>query len=57
MSKVFSGPYFPAFELNTEIYSVQIQENTGQKKRHIWTLYTKWIRILSSNDKDNLVDK
>ena len=34
--EVISGPYFPVFELNTEIhhkspYSVQIQENTDQK--------------------------
>ena len=38
MSKdgVFSGPYFPVFGLNTEIYkspySVRIQENKDQKK-------------------------
>ena len=30
---VFSGPYFPVFELN-----IGIQENTDQKKLHIWTL-------------------
>ena len=31
---VFSGPYFPVFGLNTEIYpySVRIRENTDQKK-------------------------
>ena len=28
----FSGPYFPAFELNTErYYSVRMRENTDQK--------------------------
>ena len=55
MSKhgVFSGPYFPVFGLNTELYgvnfriqseyshSVQIPENTDQKKLHIWTLFTQ----------------
>ena len=37
---VFSGPYFPVFGLNTEIYSVnlRIRENTDQKKLRIWTL-------------------
>ena len=40
---VFSGPYFPVFGLNTEIYgkssySFRIQENTAQKKLRIWTL-------------------
>ena len=31
--RVISGPYFPVFGLNTEIYaySVRIQENTAQK--------------------------
>ena len=29
----FSGPYFP--------YSVQMQENTDQKKLVIWTLFTQ----------------
>ena len=47
MSKygVFYGPYFPVFGLNTEICfvnSVQIQENTDQKKLRIWTLLTQW---------------
>ena len=34
MSKygVFSGPYFPVFGLNTEIYSVRVQENTNTGK-------------------------
>ena len=27
----FSGPYFPVFGLNMEIYGVQIRENTDQK--------------------------
>ena len=38
MSKYsFSGPYFPIFELNTEIYSARIQENTDCKILCIWT--------------------
>ena len=32
---VFSGPYFPAFGLNT---AVRMRENTDQKKLRIWTL-------------------
>ena len=32
---VFSGSYFPAFRP----YSVQIRENTDQKKARIWTLF------------------
>ena len=41
---VFFGPYFPVFVLNTEIsYSVQIQENTDQKKPRIWTRFTQWL--------------
>ena len=46
---VFSGPYFPAFELNTERYSslripysVRMRENTDQKKLRIRTLFTQW---------------
>ena len=35
---VFSGPYFPAFGLNTE-YLVQMRKNTDQKKLRIWTLH------------------
>ena len=37
----FSGSYFPIFGLNTEIYSVGIQENTDQKNLRIWTLFTQ----------------
>ena len=39
--EIFSGPYFPVFGLNTEIYfikfpySVRIKENTVQKKLRI----------------------
>ena len=33
----FSGPYFPIFELNTEIYSARIEENTDYKILCIWT--------------------
>ena len=43
--RVFSGPYFPVFGLNTEIfspYSIRIQENADQKKLRIWTLSTQW---------------
>ena len=45
----FSGLCLPVFRLNTEInedllreslYSVQIQENTDQKKLRIWTLFS-----------------
>ena len=46
---VFSGPYFPAFGLNTERYvvrtispySVRMRENTDQKKLRIWKLSTQ----------------
>ena len=27
-------------------YAVRIQENAGQKKLHIWTLFTQWIIIV-----------
>ena len=40
-TEVFSGPYFPVFGLNTEIYSVRMQENTDQKKLRIWTIFTQ----------------
>ena len=49
----FSGPYFPTFGLNTGIspYSVRMQENTNQKKFHIWTLFTQSIdKIRCSQD-------
>ena len=45
--RVFSGPYFPAFGLNTERYlrispySVRARKNTDQKKLRIWTLFTQ----------------
>ena len=44
---VIFGPYFLVFGLNTEIYckspySVQMQENTGQKYFRIWRLFTYW---------------
>ena len=35
----FSGPYFPVFELNTEIYRA-IRENMDQKKLRIWALHS-----------------
>ena len=37
----FFYPYFPVFGLNTEPYSVRIQENTDKKKLRIWTLFTQ----------------
>ena len=47
---VFSGPYFPAFGLNSiSPYSVQMRENTDLKKLRIWTLFTQWIAIDNSN--------
>ena len=45
---VFSGPYFPAFELTTERYgvSLRIQSKCGKiqtrKKLRIWTLFTQF---------------
>ena len=49
---VFSGPYFPVFGLNTyrvlrskSRYSVQIKENTDQKKLRIWTLFTQRLKM------------
>ena len=58
---VFSGPYFPALGLNTEIYwteyvnlrskspyLVRIQENTDQKKLRVWTLSTQCCRIVNA---------
>ena len=48
--EVISGPHFPAFGLNTEIYgvnssnagnSVRIQGNTDRKQLCIWTLFTQ----------------
>ena len=42
---VFSGPYFPAFELNTE----RLRENTDQKKLRISTLFTQcWLLLVTS---------
>ena len=45
---VFSGPSFPAFWLNTEIYSVnfciQSEYDTDQKKLRIETLFTQWYK-------------
>ena len=38
---VFSGPYFPVFELSKSPYSLRIQENTDQKKLRIWTLFAQ----------------
>ena len=43
---VFSGPYFPVFGLNTEIYGVNLHiksdtEEYGPEKICIWTLFTQ----------------
>ena len=45
---VFSGPYFPAFGLNTgkSPYSVQIWENTDQKRLPIWTFFAQCLHIV-----------
>ena len=40
---VISGPYFPLFGLNTEIFSVQ--ENTDQKKLRIWSLFRQCVEM------------
>ena len=45
VKSVFSGPYFPVFGLNTEIYSVQVPENTDQKKLYILTFFTQCFLI------------
>ena len=37
--RVFSGPYFPTFGLNTERY--RMWKNTNQKKIRIWKLFTQ----------------
>ena len=54
----FSGPYFPAFGLNTERfspYSVRMRVNTDQKKLRIWTLFTQCflVRFIVSSNADN----
>ena len=38
--KVFSGPYFPAFGLNSKRYESG-KIHTNQKKFRIWTLFTQ----------------
>ena len=40
--RLFSGPYFPVYGQNTEIYSLFTpnKENTDQKKLWIWTPFT-----------------
>ena len=47
MSKygVFSGPYFPAFRLNTPYLSA-FSQNVGKyrpEKNSVWTLFKQWI--------------
>ena len=41
--RIFSGPYFPVFGFRKSPYSVQIQENTDQKKLRIWTLFMQCV--------------
>ena len=47
---VFSGPYFPVFALNTEIYSVNLRIQSeykkirARKKLPIWTLFKQWLK-------------
>ena len=43
----FSDSYFPAFDLNTEIYRVNSVVSLtagiyGPEKLRIWTLFTQW---------------
>ena len=44
----FSGPYFPVFRPNTDIYGVNLctqseyRKKRARKKFHIWTLFTQW---------------
>ena len=37
----FYDPYFLAFGLNTERYSVRLRENADQKNTRIWILFTQ----------------
>ena len=37
----FYDPYFPAFGLNMERYSVRLRENADQKNTRIWILFTQ----------------
>ena len=41
--EVCSGPYFPVFELNTEIYRVNLSIQSEYRKIRIWTLLTQWL--------------
>ena len=46
--RVFVGPYFPVFGLNTErksLYSVRIQENTAQKKVKMKVKQVKQVKV------------
>ena len=57
---VSSGPYFPAFGLNTEryfvfSYSVRMRENTDQKKLRIWTTFTQWSVCLNYSKSTNFI--
>ena len=42
--RVFSGPYFPRFRLNSQRYGVSVpkRENTDQKRLRVWTLFTQY---------------
>ena len=39
---VFSGPYFPVFGLNTEIYAINLEQ---QKNSVIWHFYDQLLMI------------
>ena len=59
--KSFSGPYYPAFGLNTETYgvSLRIQFECGKirtKKLRIQTLFTQWRAWKSAGIKKNSLD-
>ena len=46
--RVFAGPYFPVFGLNTERkfpYSVRIQESTAQKKVKMKVKQVKQVKV------------
>ena len=55
--RVFSSPHFPAFGRSISPYSVRMRENTDQKKRRIWTLFTQCVlredKSINNNDSEN----
>ena len=60
---VFSGPYFPAFGSNMEIYRINLriqsecEKKTCQKILHIWTLFTQCTLHLRKNSKQAVKTK